>query len=81
MDSGHLYALGYSWISNVSQGTSRHVYNGNLHMGTWHMRHTEKLRMGIKKGCGRGCHRKPLYEAACTVSDIKCCFHVWVTDW
>jgi len=37
--------------------------------------------MGIIKGCVSGCHMQALYEAACTVRDIKCCVHVWVTDW
>jgi len=45
------------------------------------MRQNESEEL-VLKGCGSGCHMQTLHETACTVSDIiKCCVHVWVTDW
>ena len=81
MNSVHLYTLGHFTPENVSQGTNKHVQNGNLHKGTKNMRLTGKWRIGIKKGHGSGCQMETLYEVACTLSGIKYFVHVWVTDW
>ena len=42
MNSVHLYTLGHFTPENVSQGTNKHVQNGNLHKGTKNMRLTGK---------------------------------------
>jgi len=64
----------------VSQGTNKHSKLKPAHQNTVHETKW-KIRIGIKKVHGSGCHMLTLHEAACTVSDIKCCVHVWVTDW